>query len=75
MCPHPHPNQAHFLSSNRFMRHGSEGDCSLSASQKRASGVLPTSPGQGDTLRHRGGRGMTASGHPVSGITGQCQPS
>jgi hypothetical protein len=29
----------------------------------------------GDTVRHHGGSGMTASGHPVSGIAGQCQPS
>jgi hypothetical protein len=44
MCPYPHPNQAHFLTSNRFTRHGSEGGRNMSASRERASGVLPTSP-------------------------------
>ena len=38
MCPYPHPNQAHFLSSNRFMRHGSEGGCSLSGSREEGIG-------------------------------------
>ena len=57
--------------SNRVLRSLSRSSCLPRGSLLSLTSLGIPDRWEGVTLRHHGGRGMTASGHPVSGITGQ----